>query len=377
MWRFRHQRLRQRKFQRLLGRQNHRTKMVLVLALFIAALFSLRLYGPDPVPALAPVRAAQTNPVIVRPTIPDQLVHGMINTCLPAAGLSNSGTGSTVGGIAGTVSDVFFFLTGIQSGDPKSLFRSQVALLGGGADSPVSVPVLPEVEAEDEEEVAVPDQPLLPEADKGDKGQIFPAGAAVVGIYHTHNAESYVPSDGKAKLEGKNGGVFAVGSTLAQALREDYGINAVHAETIHDFPDWNRSYVNSEQTARGLLKANPSLRVILDVHRDSGLTSREASRVKIDGQQVAKILLIVGTDSRFPHPRWKENYQFAQTLAKEMEQDYPGLLKGVRLQPGRYNQHLHPHSLLIEIGSDKNSGSEAERSAVMLARVISEVLKGK
>jgi stage II sporulation protein P len=124
-----------------------------------------------------------------------------------------------------------------------------------------------------------------------------------------------------------------------------------------------------------LLKANPTIKILIDIHRDSGLTSREASQVMIDGQQAAKVLLIVGTDTRLPHPQWKENQKFAQMFGEKVNELYPGLLKGVRLQSGRYNQHLHPHALLIEIGSDKNSLDEAERSAVMLARVISEVLK--
>ncbi|MDN5347509.1 MAG: stage sporulation protein [Clostridia bacterium] len=195
----------------------------------------------------------------------------------------------------------------------------------------------------------------------------------LVAIYNTHNSESYRPTEGSDKFPGKNGGVSRVAGTLAQALTQDYGISVVRSTTIHDYPDFTRSYINSEQTLRKILAQNPSIQVVLDIHRDAGL--QEAPVVEINGQKVAQILLIVGTDARLKHPNWRQNEAFARRVEAKMNELYPGLCRGIRLQEGRYNQHLHPRALLIEIGSNDNTLEEAENAAKLLARVVAEIIK--
>ena len=85
-----------------------------------------------------------------------------------------------------------------------------------------------------------------------------------------------------------------------------------------------------------------------------------------------RISLIVGSDTRSSHPKWKQNWAYANYLAEIMEKDYPGLLKNVRVQSGRYNQHIITHSILIEVGSTKNTVTEAERSAELFAKVMAD-----
>jgi len=89
----------------------------------------------------------------------------------------------------------------------------------------------------------------------------------------------------------------------------------------------------------------------LDIHRDAGLPT--APVVEIQSQRAAQILIIVGSDARLPHPHWRQNEAFARHLAQKMNALYPGLCRGVRVQEGRYNQHLLPRALLLEVGTEK------------------------
>ncbi|MCG0277571.1 MAG: stage II sporulation protein P [Thermanaeromonas sp.] len=195
----------------------------------------------------------------------------------------------------------------------------------------------------------------------------------LVAIYNTHNAESYAPSQGAEKLPGQNGGVVRVAAVLAETLTQDYGIPVVRSETIHDYPDFTLSYANSEKTVRRMLAENPSIQIVLDIHRDAGL--KQPPVAYINNQEVAQILIVVGSNARLEHPNWRQNEAFAQKLAKIMDELYPGLCRGVRVQQGRYNQHLHPRALLLEIGSSNNTLDQAQRSAKLLARVIAEALE--
>src|SRR5690606_586932 len=71
-------------------------------------------------------------------------------------------------------------------------------------------------------------------------------------ILHTHNAESYVTSDGAAFTQGL-GGVHRVGRALAEALRE-HGYRVIHDESVH-LPHDRGAYRRSRRTiARHLAK---------------------------------------------------------------------------------------------------------------------------
>lgn len=195
----------------------------------------------------------------------------------------------------------------------------------------------------------------------------------LVGIYNTHNAENYSPSGGASKLEGKNAGVARVAEVLETTLKEKYGIAVARSQQIHDYPDWNASYTRSKETAKSLLSKNPSIQILIDIHRDAGIKERRT--VTVNGSKAAQILFIIGSSKRLEHPNWEKNREFAETLHKKAEALYPGFSRGVRVQSGRYNQHLHPRAVLIEVGSVKNSLSEAEAAGKLLAHVISEVLQ--
>lgn len=281
-------------------------------------------------------------------------------------------------------------LTTVDLEDPKGLLESQFSYMEEMEIEAVSIPYKNTETAKGAtEEISQ----LAPEHQEGDasgednqaalnenggsgqQGQTADSSGdnPLAGIYTTHNAETYYGEKKPAKSEGTNAGVMRVAVVLETALRDKYNIAAARSEQIHDYPDWNLSYTKSKETAKSLLSKNPSIQVLLDIHRDAGV--KEKQTVVINGRSAAKVLIIVGSAQRLENPNWKKNKEFADKVNAKMNELYPDLSRGVRVQSGRYNQHLHPHAILLEMGNAKNSLAEAEVSAGLMAHVISEVLK--
>ncbi|MFZ5595935.1 MAG: stage II sporulation protein P [Bacillota bacterium] len=196
---------------------------------------------------------------------------------------------------------------------------------------------------------------------------------ALVGIYYTHTGETYSISDGVERKTGEKGGVVEAGEALKEILETRFGIRVAHYDAVND-KAYNSSYVESEKTARQLLGENKDVQVLLDIHRDAGKT-RSESLVSINGEEVAPILLIVGSDARSPFPTWRNNRDFAMELSNRINSKYPGLCVGVRVKEGRYNQFLHPRAVLVEIGTSNNTREEAVKSARLLAAVLADIIR--
>lgn len=200
----------------------------------------------------------------------------------------------------------------------------------------------------------------------------------LIAIYHTHSSESYLPDQGTDRTKGTPGGVVEVGEELARCLWDVYGIPVVHSQTIHDYPAWRLSYVNAGETAENLVKSYPRLQMVIDLHRDAARGGEKMANYTVSsgGEPIARVMMIVGSDKLgLPHPYWRENLHFTQEFNGLMEELYPGLSRGVRLrEDGRWNQHVHPHAVILEVGEVHNSEGEAKASAVRLARVIYEML---
>jgi len=192
--------------------------------------------------------------------------------------------------------------------------------------------------------------------------------------YCTHSAESYIPDSGTARMDGKRGLVNDVANHMAEILQQK-GLRADYINTIHDWPEYNKSYTNSRETVKQVVDTEPEITALFDVHRDSIPGMTKASTIKVNGKSSACILIVVGTDEREEHPNWHKNLQFAQKLYKEGQLMYPGLIKGIRTKAGTYNQEYHDHALLLEMGSDYNSLAEARYAGELFIDVLLEVLE--
>jgi stage II sporulation protein P len=203
-------------------------------------------------------------------------------------------------------------------------------------------------------------------------------------IYHTHTTESFVRSEKELDKKdvpswtlNEEYNVVRVGDELTQLLEKKYGIDVLHNGTVHDYPNYNNSYGNSLRTLNKYLKSYPSISITFDIHRD-GLGDNRKLRVyeKVNGKNAAKVMFVVGTNGiGLEHPKWKENLKLALKLQEKLNQQCPGLARPVFISNNRYNQHVTSGSLIIEVGGDGNTLSEALESTKYLARAISDVIK--
>ncbi|MFW6305978.1 MAG: stage II sporulation protein P [Bacillota bacterium] len=189
-------------------------------------------------------------------------------------------------------------------------------------------------------------------------------GTKRIGIYHTHNGESYLP--GPDNISGQ-GEIHQIGDVLKDALQKK-GINVIQSDNLH-LPHDGAAYERSRNTAADILKQRPD--AIFDVHRDA-IPRKEEYVTEINGKEVSQIRLVVGRQN----PGNKVNDQFARRIKSISDKQYPGLIKGIFYGRGIYNQQISPHSLLLEFGSHVTTKEQAATSAEMLADSINQLLYG-
>lgn len=199
----------------------------------------------------------------------------------------------------------------------------------------------------------------------------------VVLIYHSHNRESWFPElkEGTTDPNSATVNVTLVGKRLADQL-ERLGVGAVHSDTdysssVKDY-NWNYSYKYSLQTVKQAMADNKDLKFFFDIHRDS--QHRKLTTATIGGTDYAQVFFIIGHGN----PNWQKNEEFANSIHKELEKDYPGLSRGIWGKSsangnGEYNQSVAPDSVLIEIGGVDNTLAECYRTADVLAKVIAQL----
>jgi len=184
-----------------------------------------------------------------------------------------------------------------------------------------------------------------------------------IAVYHTHSDESYVPNDGKESIDGK-GGIYDVGAAFVEQLK-GMGFNVEYSMENHNPHDVN-AYNRSRKTVASLLKTTPA--AIIDVHRDAVPPGQYQTQVQ--GQQATKIKLVVGRTN----PNMATNMEFAKNLKAAMDKIEPGLSNGIHVGKGSYNQDLSPRAMLIEVGSDTNDKTAAQKGVTLFAQVLPSVL---
>lgn len=184
-----------------------------------------------------------------------------------------------------------------------------------------------------------------------------------VAIYCTHSDESYKPSQGKTSERG-GGAIFRVGYALASSLVDD-GITVDQSFAAHDPHDIN-AYSRSRRTLMQLLKDGPT--AAFDVHRDSA--PAEAYLTYITGVESAKVMIVIGRQN----PNMNANMAFAERVKKRADEMYPGLIRGIFIGRGSYNQDLFPRALLFEIGTSELPEQYAQNAAHCLGDVLGTLL---
>ncbi len=203
-------------------------------------------------------------------------------------------------------------------------------------------------------------------------------------IMHTHTTESFMQTDKNYYTEdfnsrstNNNKNMVKIGGIIAKKLN-DNGIKTLHDKTQHDYPEYTGSYNRAAKTINSYLKKYPSIKIVLDLHRDAISTDGGKAKLvtEIGGKKAAQVMLVMGsqTGSIKDHPKWKENLSLAVKLQQTMEAKYPTLARPLMLMSKKYNQSLSTGSLLIEFGTDVNTLSEACYSAEMVGDSLVSLL---
>ena len=214
--------------------------------------------------------------------------------------------------------------------------------------------------------------------------QIADKRAPTVLIFHTHTTESYellnygwYTTEYVTRSNSPDRNMVRVGTAICEELTK-MGIGVVHDTEIHD-TKYTGAYDRSRESITQIMAENPTVKVVIDVHRDA-IKQIDGTRIKptaeINGKKAAQIMIIAGCEDGkvTDFPRWEENLTFALQLQKTAETDYPGLMRPVLFSARKYNMDVTPCSVLLEVGSDSNTLEEAEYSGHLIGKALGELL---
>lgn len=184
-----------------------------------------------------------------------------------------------------------------------------------------------------------------------------------VGLYMTHNDESYVPTDNTSSIYGK-GGIHDIAKELKKNF-ESLNYSVYLDETLH-LPHDSGAYSRSKPTAQGLL--NKNVDALFDIHRDG--VARSVYVKNINGVERCKVRIVVGQSN----PNKDANLQFAMYLMTVAEEYCPWLFLDIYYAKGHYNQALTSKGLLFEMGTYLAEKELVLNSVPYLANVIDKTL---
>lgn len=205
-------------------------------------------------------------------------------------------------------------------------------------------------------------------------------GEPQVLIYHTHSQEEYadsVPGDPSMTVQG-------VGDELARILTEKYGLSVLHNTTHFDMMEGkmerSRAYSYAKQEISQILEENPSIQVVIDLHRD-GVPDDLHLATEVNGKPTAKIMFFNGVSQdldgpieRLANPYREDNLAFSFQMYLQAKAAYPGFCRDIYLKGYRYNLHFRPRSVLLEVGAQNNTYEEAVNAMEPFADILTKVI---
>ena len=200
--------------------------------------------------------------------------------------------------------------------------------------------------------------------------------------YHTHSQETYADY-GPGKTDAT---VVGVGNYLTELLRQK-GYQVIHDTGQYDLIngqlDRNHAYNYALDSITGILQKNPSVQVILDIHRD-GVREDLHMVSQVNGKNTAPVMFFNGMSQTpegpieyLQNPYKQENLAFSLQMQLDAAAYYPGFTRKIYLKGLRYNLHLRPRSALIEVGAQTNTYEEARNAMEPLAEILDMVLSGE
>lgn len=202
-------------------------------------------------------------------------------------------------------------------------------------------------------------------------------------IYHTHSMEGFTDS-----IEGnQDTNIVAVGTYLSQLLSEGYGYNVIHCTETFDYIDGildrSAAYTYARTALEQILADNPTIQVVLDIHRD-GVNENLHLVTDINGKQTSQIMFFngvsrtsAGGDIDYLYNKYKkQNLAMSLQMKLLAEEYFPGFTRRNYIDAYQYNLDLRERSMLIEVGAQTNSLSEAKNAMEPLAALLDRLLRG-
>lgn len=204
-------------------------------------------------------------------------------------------------------------------------------------------------------------------------------------IVHTHATESYTKEPGQIYEEDSDYRTFnasynmlSIGEELTRVLTAG-GISVLHDQTLHDYPSYSGSYNHARQTIRAYLEAFPSICMVIDLHRDA-LNFEEdpqlTTMATVGAQSSAQLMLVAGTDYNVSYTGWEENLALGVKLTAVLEKMYPGITRPIQLRPQRFNLDMTPGSILVEVGANGDTHTQAIVAVRALGAAILAMAEG-
>lgn len=196
-------------------------------------------------------------------------------------------------------------------------------------------------------------------------------------IYHTHSQEMYKDSTSGDVMTG----VVGCGEYLAEILREKYGLNVIHHTGQYDAETRDHAYSKAAPALEKLLEENPSIEVVIDLHRDA---VKEGTHLvqEVQGVKMAPLMFFNGLSylsgkgeiNYLKNPYIQDNLAFSLQMKLAAMEYYPDLTRPIYLKGYRYNMHYCPKTLLVEVGAQTNTFEEAKNAMAPLADLLNKVL---
>lgn len=205
-------------------------------------------------------------------------------------------------------------------------------------------------------------------------------GGPQILIFHTHSQEGFadsVPGDSATSIVG-------VGERLAGILTDTYGYEVLHHTEAYDAEGRDDAYSRALPGIEQVLRENPSIQVIIDLHRDE-MPEETRLVMDLDGRPTARFMFFnglsrtkkTGNIAYLYNENLDENLAFSFQMQVKAAEYYPGLTRKIYLKGYRYNMHLRDKYLLVELGAQNNTVEEAMNACDPLAHILDMVLGGE
>jgi stage II sporulation protein P len=251
-------------------------------------------------------------------------------------------------------------LTGVDTEEPVSILENKFLFKSNKKDIDTKLAY----KDNEKEEV----KPLVE-----NKGEVSQTNK-VVYIYNTHQVETYNPGNLK---EFNITPDVVMASYIIKDRLEKKGIKVIFEERkMSEYLknaglDYDHSYTASRYYLKDVLKNNPKIDLVIDLHRDA--LPKYLSTVTLDSKNYAKVMFVHGGKSSNANITLSNVNRMNELIKNK----FPGITRGVLSRSySIYNQDLHDNSMLIELGGNENLIDEVMNTSEFLANIIYEYLGG-